>query len=57
MLEFSVQVSGIDFSSPNFEPNALAGGLRKTICEAEVVYRPKFHAEVADRLNTRSGPV
>lgn len=57
VIEFSVQVSATGFSFLHFDQSALAGSLRETICESEVAYRPKFDAEVADRLNTRSGPI
>lgn len=56
-LEFSVLVSGIDFSSQNFDQIALAESLRETICGTEVAYWLMFHAELADRFNTRSGPI
>ena len=57
MLQLSVQVSGIDFSFLRFEQGALGDRLRDMICEAEVVYRSKFLAEVADHSNNRSGPI
>ena len=57
MLEFSVQVSGIDFSSQNFDHGALAERLGETICGMEVAYWLKFHVEVADHLDTRFGPI
>lgn len=56
-MEISVQVSGIDFPSLQFDQTALAESLRNTFCETEVAYGPKFHAEVADYLDTSSGPV
>lgn len=55
-LQFSVQVSGTDFSFLHFDQSALADSLIEIICEAEVVFRPKFHA-VADLFDTRSGPI
>lgn len=56
-LEFSVEVSGIDFFSLQVDQNSLVENLRDIICETEVAYRPEFHAEVADCSDSRSGPV
>lgn len=56
-LEFSVRVLGINFSFLHIDHGALAESLREMICAAEVAYRSKFHAELTDCLDTRSGPI
>lgn len=55
-LQLSIQVSGTKLCFLRFDRSAFADSLRDIICEAEVVFRPKFLAKMTDRFDSRFGP-